>query len=70
MNAQASYVYDRRIRTILRGLIDAGQAMHAALDSEKAVFKISLEEKQRRAKKWEEALNKFREGQYKFREGQ
>ena len=63
MNAHASYVYDRRIRTLLRELIDAGHEMHAALDCEKAVFKISLEENQRRAKKWEEALNKFREGQ-------
>lgn len=61
MNAQTSYVYDRRVRTLLRELIDAGQAMHAALDCERAVFKISLEEKQKRAKKWETVLNKFRE---------
>lgn len=61
MNAHASYTRCRRARTLLRELIDAGQAMHAALDSEKAIFKISLEEKKRRAKKWEEALNKFRE---------
>lgn len=61
MNAQANYIYDRRVRTLLRELIDAGQAMHAALDCERAVFKISFEEKQKRAKKWETVLNKFRE---------
>lgn len=61
MNAQASYVYDRRIRTLLRELIDAGHEMHAALDCEGATFPISVAEERRRAKKWEEALNKFRE---------
>lgn len=57
----ASYIHDRRIRTLLRELIDAGERMHAALDCENAVFKIGLQEKQRRAQLWKDALNKFRE---------
>lgn len=56
-----SYIRDRRLRTLLREVIDAGQAMHAALDCERAVFKIGLAEKQRRAKRWEQALKNFRE---------
>lgn len=50
-----SYIRDRRLRTLLREVIDA------ALDCERAVFKIGLAEKQRRAKRWEQALKNFRE---------
>ena len=60
MNAQASYVYDRRVRTLLRELIDAGQAMHAALDCEGAILPISPAEKKRRALRWEKKLMEFR----------
>lgn len=61
MNAHASYTRCRRARTLLRELIDAGQAMHAALDCEGAILPISAAEKKRRALRWEKKLMEFRE---------
>ena len=60
MTAHASYVYDRRIRTLLRELIGAGQEMHAALDGEGAILPISDAEKKRRALRWKKKLMEFR----------
>jgi len=61
--APARYIHDRRIRTLLRELIDAGEAMRAAIDSDSGPLKISLDEKRRRATRWEVALKNFREAQ-------
>lgn len=55
------YIQDRRIRTLLRKLIDAGEAMRAAIECDSGPLKISPEEKARRARKWEAELSLFRE---------
>lgn len=54
------YIYNRRIRTSMRRMVDAGNALRAALAADSGPFKISLQEKQRRVERWDHAVEALR----------
>lgn len=54
---------DRRMRTLMRQLVDAGEALKLAVDADSGPLKISIEEKRRRAERWEAALENLRGAQ-------
>lgn len=54
------YILDRRLRTSMRRLVDAGNALRAALAADSGPLKISLQEKQRRVERWDQAVEALR----------